>query len=143
MDQAELQNPSLAALAIANGKMPEAGGLISVNNDERPSHAYDLVGGELEGNKLRLLPADKSAVDEQTDRILQPGLITLSDRNEVKIIGKAVDTKTLEWDKTLRRHSRFNSQGILVVMLGLDALTYEIDELEGESVVTKPRTKLY
>ena len=131
LDEAALQSPIDAALAIQNGRMPEQGGVVELDPVRGIVGAFDLVVAQRRGKQLEIRPGIKTAVDERTDTILEVGALTLTrGEAEIRLVGFA------EQSWALGRP--------VVRMLGIDALHYDIEEVDDSGVVkTIERIRYY
>lgn len=139
LDEMPTHSPVEAALRLSQGHMPEAGGLIDLR-DGKNKAAYDLVVARFAGNSIEVSPASKDAVADDTDKIVQPGLITLyNPQGLLKVVGVALPPESRPW--LMERRRTISNAG--VYMLGLEARIYEIDEISNLNIIGTEPKRLY
>ena len=135
--QVKVHNPSDAAIMVANGTMPEQGGIIELNGG---LGAIDLVGARLDGNDVLINPTPKSAVNNQTDKIEREGysVLTFPEGDKLRIFAYAIESR--------RDFSRSNlGRSALVNTLGFDSIDLELQDIDGQagSLHAKLRSRFF
>lgn len=130
-------DPHTAALAVRNARIPDQAGVVALSSAELA--AYDLVSARLDGNNLAIGPSVKRAVEQVSRRVVDDGLIALSFTNGlVKIVAEVTDSRHAAWDNSYRVIG-----GRAFKFLGLEAPTYEIEDIKPEETMLMPPRRYY
>lgn len=127
--------PQDASIDVANGRLPDSGGVI--NFDKQGIGAVDLLAIRKNTvNEFHILPTQKKAVDEETDKIVDEGgiVLTWADEGRLRIFALAMESKK-NWQTR-------SIGGIAIQSLGLDAIDCNISEYDKNTglIVAHKRT---
>ena len=137
LDSLNPHNPQTANMMVQNGLIPDQAGSMVLPGDKLG--VYDLVDGVLAGDELRVFPTDKSAVDKTSRQIQKySGLVVLSniESGTIKLVAEIFDPSKSDWNQSLR-----NVGNCALRPLGIDAPTYEVDELSDNGVIVAKSVK--
>lgn len=135
VSRAKIHKPPESAIMVANGTMPDQGGLIEFTDGVG---AIDLVGARLSGDGAIINPTPKIAVNDRTDKIEREGfgVLTFPGGDRLRIFAFAIESRR-----------DFTRRGLgstaLVQQLGLEAIDLELVDINKATLTTKSRRPVF
>lgn len=119
---------------IANGRIPnpKGAGIFALKG---MLLAFDHLGLEREGNRIKLLPISKHVVSREGDILSEGATVLAKDTGQIRLAAMAVDTHKNPWalqDRELKLVPRLGSLGIKLFS-SLEIPDYEVSDIDLET----------